>query len=180
MHMTLLISNIYRVWFLKRPLLISKICRVWFLKWHFWFPKFIAFDFSKDSFDFQNFTRFDFSNDTFDFQNLSHLLSQMTVLISKIYRVWFLEWHFWFPKFDAFWFLKWHFWFPKLVAFDFSNDTFNFQNFASLPAGGSPHLFDEFTRDLLFFCSLLVFGCHVRPGGAGHGLRDQFYPITSL
>ena len=77
-QMTLLISKIYRVWFLKRSLLIPKICRVWFLKWHFWFPKFVPFD---------------FSNDTFDFQNLSRLISQMTLLISKICRVWFLKWH---------------------------------------------------------------------------------------
>ena len=30
---------------------------------------------------------FDFSNDMFDFQNLSRLISQMTLLISKICRV---------------------------------------------------------------------------------------------
>ena len=75
--------------------------------------------------------------------------------------VWFLKWHFWFPKFVAFdlsngtfdfqnlsrliyqmalliskicrvWFIKWHFWFPKLVSFDFSNDTFDFQNLSCL------------------------------------------------
>ena len=75
--------------------------------------------------------------------------------------VWFLKWHFWFPKFVAFdlsngtldfrnlsrlisqmtllisktclvWFLKWHFWFPKFVSFDFSNDTFDFQNLSRL------------------------------------------------
>ena len=52
-------------------------------------------------FDFE-FVAFDFSNDTFDFQNLSRLISQMTLLISKICRVWFLKWHFWSPKFVAF------------------------------------------------------------------------------
>ena len=79
---------------------------------------------------------------TFDFQNEV---------------VWFIKWHFWFPKFVAFdlsngtfdfqnlsrliyqmallisetclvWFLKWHFWFPKFVVFDFSNGVFYFQN----------------------------------------------------
>ena len=70
---------------------------------HFAF-KFVAFDFSNNNFDF-------------DFQSLSRLISQMTLLISKIYRVWFLKWHFWFPKF---------------VAFDFSNDTFDFQNLSRL------------------------------------------------
>ena len=85
-QMTLLISKIHRVWFLKRTLLISKICRVWFLKWHFWFPKFIGFD---------------FSNDTSDFQNLARLISQMTLLISKISRVWFFKWHFDFQNFAS-------------------------------------------------------------------------------
>ena len=71
---------------------------------HFWFPKF-------DTFEFQSLSpAFDLPNDTFDFQNLSGLISQITLLISKIYRVWFLKWHFWFPKFD------------------FSNNTFDFQN----------------------------------------------------
>ena len=105
------------------------------------------------------------------------LISQMTLLISKICRVWFLKRRFWFPKLDAFWFLKWHFWFPKFIAFDFSNDTFDFQNLSPLifqvplliskislvSQLGVAHLFDEFTRDLWFFCSLLVFSCHVRP-----------------
>ena len=92
--------------------------------------------------------------------NLSRLISLITILISKVCRVWF-------PKFIAFdfsndtfgfqnllrlifqmtlliskiyrnLFLKWHFWCPKFDTFDFSNDTFDFQNFASLPAGGSP------------------------------------------
>ena len=91
--------------------------------------------------------------------NLSRLISLITILISKICRVWFLKWHFWFPKFIAFdfsidtfdfqnfsrlisqltllifkifrvWFVKWQFWFPKFVAFDFSIDTFDFQNFS--------------------------------------------------
>ena len=125
----------------------------WFLLCHFDF-KFVAFDFSKT---------------IFHFQSLSRLISQIAFLISKIWRVWFLKWQFWFPKldafdfsndtfdfqnltrlisqipkFDAFWFLKWHFWFPKFQV-------------------GVAHLFDEFTLDLLFFCSLLVFGCQVRP-----------------
>ena len=60
-------------------------------------------------FDFK-FVAFDFSNNNFDFQSLSRL-------ISKIWRVWFLKWHFWFPKF---------------IAFDFSNDTFDFQNLSRL------------------------------------------------
>ena len=115
--MTLLISKIHRVWFLKRTLLI---------------PKFVAFD---------------FSNDTFDFQNLSDLISQMTLQISKIWRVWFL---------------KWHFWFPKLVTFDFSNDTL-ISKISLVSQLGVAHLFDEFTRDLLLFCSFLVFGCHFGP-----------------
>ena len=126
-------------------------------------------------FDFK-FVTFDFSNNNFDFQSLSRLISQM---------------HFWFPKFDVldssndtfdfqnltrFDFSNNTFdfqnqtrfdfsidtWFPKLLAFDFSNDTFDFQNFVSLQLGVA-HLFDEFTRDLWLFCSLLVFGCHVRP-----------------
>ena len=62
-----------------------------------------SFDFSNNAFDF----------DTFDSRNLSRLISQMTLLISEICHVWFLEWHFWFPKF---------------VAFDFSNGVFDFQN----------------------------------------------------
>jgi len=91
-----------------------------------WFPKRDAFDFSTaflfskisafDSFStclIFKMRSFDFSNDTFDFRNLSRLISQMTLLISEICRVWFIKWHFWFPKF---------------VAFDFSNDTFDFQN----------------------------------------------------
>ena len=65
--------------------------------------------------------------DSFDFQTLSHLISQMTVLISKIYRVWFLKWHFWFPKFDAFNFSDDTFDFQNLTRFDFSNGTFDFQ-----------------------------------------------------
>ena len=56
---------------------------------------------------------FDFSNDTFDFRNLSRLIYQMALLISETCLVWFLKWHFWFPKF---------------VAFDFSNGVFDFQN----------------------------------------------------
>ena len=81
--------------------------------------------------------------------NLSRLISLITILISKVCRVWFLKWHFWFPKFIAFdfsnntfdfqnlsrlisqmtlsiskiyrvWFLKWRFRFPKFVVFDFS------------------------------------------------------------
>ena len=71
-----------------------KLTSFWFLLCHVDF-KFVAFD---------------FSNNNFDFQSLSRLISQMTLLISKIYRVWFLKWHFWFPKFD------------------FSNNTFDFQN----------------------------------------------------
>ena len=58
----------------------------------------------------------------FDFQNLTRLISQMTLLISKIYRVWFLKWHL-ISKIWHVWFLKWHFWFPQFIAFDFSNDT---------------------------------------------------------
>ena len=83
--------------------------------------------------------------------NLSRLISLIIILISKVCRVWFLKWHFWFPKFVAFdfsndtfdfqnlsrlisqitlliskicrvWFLKWHFWFPKFIAFDFSRE----------------------------------------------------------
>ena len=73
---------------------------------HFWFPKF-------DTFEFQSLSpAFDLPNDTFDFQNLSGLISQITLLISKIYRVWFLNYDtFWFPKFD-FSNIK-HFRFPK-------------------------------------------------------------------
>ena len=62
----------------QMAVLISKIYRVWFLKWHFWFPKFGAFDFSNDfwfpKFDafwflkwhfwFPKLVAFDFSNDT--------------------------------------------------------------------------------------------------------------------
>ena len=41
----------------------------------------------------------------------------MTLLISEICRVWFIKWHFWFPKF---------------VAFDLSNGTFDFRNLSRL------------------------------------------------
>ena len=69
--------------------------------------------------------------------NLSRLISLITILISKVCRVWFLKCIFDFqnltcliPKFVAgVWFLKWHFfWFPKFIGFDFSNDIFDFQN----------------------------------------------------
>ena len=49
--------------------------------------------------------------------DLSRLISLITILISKVCRVWFLKWHFWFPKF---------------IAFDFSNNTFDFQNLSRL------------------------------------------------
>ena len=78
-NLTRLISKIWRVWFpkvcrvwfLKMTLLISKIYRVWFLKYN--------------TFDFQNLSR-----DAIDFQNLSRLISKMT---------------FWFPKWDRY---GWH------------------------------------------------------------------------
>ena len=85
----------------------------------------------------------------FDFDIL-RLISLIIILISKVCPVWFLKWHFWFPKFVAFdfsndtfdfenlsrlisqmtlliykiyhvWFLQWHFWFPKFDAFWFLN-----------------------------------------------------------
>ena len=72
-------------------------------------PKFVAFDFSNAFLIskiwrvwFPNFVAFDFSNDTFDFQNLSRLISQITLLISEICRVWFLKYHFRFPKWDRY------------------------------------------------------------------------------
>ena len=49
--------------------------------------------------------------------DLSRLISLITILISKVCRVWFLKWHFWFPKF---------------IAFDFSNNTFDFENLSRL------------------------------------------------
>ena len=74
------------VWFSKRgrlisqmTLLISEICRVWFINWRFWFLKLVSFDFS-----IPKFVAFDLPNGTFDFRNLSRL-------ISKICRVWFLH-----------------------------------------------------------------------------------------
>ena len=159
----------------QMTLLISKIYRVWFLKSHFWFPKFVVFDFSNNTFDFQNLMRLDFSIDTFDLQNLSRLISQMTLLISKIRRILISQMTLLISqikrvlisqmtllisqikrvlisqltlsisKISPLRFFKWH---------------FDFQNFSQL---GVAPLFDEFTRDLWLFCSLLVFGCHVRP-----------------
>ena len=132
-QMTRLISKICRIWF-------PKFDAFWFLKWHFRFPKLVAFD---------------FSNDTFDFQNLSRLISQITLLISSICRIWFRKWHFWFPNF---------------VTFDFQNlshlisqMTLLISKISLVSQLGVAHLFDELTRDLWLFCSLLVFGCHVRP-----------------
>ena len=57
--------------------------------------------------------------------DLSRLISLITILISKVCRVWFLKWHFWFPKFIAFDFSNDTFDFRR---FDFSNNTFDFQN----------------------------------------------------
>ena len=74
---------------------------------------------------------FDLSNGTFDFQNLSRLIYQMALLISETCLVWFLKWHFWFPKF---------------VVFDFSNGVFYFQNetdmdliHVTVSVGGKPY-----------------------------------------
>ena len=71
--------------------------------------------------------------------NLSRLISLITILISKVCRVWFLKCIFDFQnlmglisKVFRVWFLKWHFWFPKFIAFDFSNNTFDFQNLSRL------------------------------------------------
>ena len=82
---TILISKVCRVWFLKcifdfqnLTRLISKVCRVWFLKWHFWFPKFFAFDFSNDT------------RDEFDFQNFSIFITKWTLMFSRFveYALW--------------------------------------------------------------------------------------------
>ena len=76
-YCVILILNLSRLISLI-TILISKVCRVWFLKCHFWFPKFIAFDFSRDHFWCPKFVAFDF---------------WMTLFISKICGVWFLKWH---------------------------------------------------------------------------------------
>ena len=57
---------------------------------HFWFPKFARLILSVNVL----------------FSKWGHLISQITLLITKICR-------FWFPK--------WHFWFQKFVTFDFQN-----------------------------------------------------------
>ena len=67
----------------------------------------------------------------------------MTLLISRICRVWFL---------------KWHFWFPKLDAFDFSNATFDFQNFVSLPAGGTCPVKGTW-GDLRYYIRIEIISC---------------------
>ena len=73
---TILISKIYRVWFLKRPLLMSKICRVWFLN---------------DTFHIQNLWRL-ISQMTleFDFQNFSIFITKWTLMFCKFveYALW--------------------------------------------------------------------------------------------
>ena len=65
-------------------ILISKIWRVWFLK-------FDAFDFSNDTFDFQNLSRL-ISQMTleFDFQNFSISITKWTLMFSKFveYALW--------------------------------------------------------------------------------------------
>ena len=71
--------------------------------------------------------------------NLSRLISLIIILISKVCRVWFLKWHFWFPKF---------------VAFDFSNDTFDFQNLSRLISQENTFVAFDFSIDTFDFQNL--------------------------
>ena len=95
---TILISKIYRVWFLKRPLLMSKICRVWFLNdtchiqnlWRLISQMTLEFDFqnfsifiTKWTLMFCKFVEYALWN-AFLIVNLGLLVSQMAFLISKI------------------------------------------------------------------------------------------------
>ena len=104
-----------------------------------------SFDFSNDTFWFPKFVAFDLSNGTFDFRNLSRLISQMTLLISELSPL-ISQMALLISKICLVWFLKWHFWFPKFVAFDFSNGVFDFQNetdmdliHVTVSVGGKPY-----------------------------------------
>ena len=98
--------------------MISTICpcdfqnlSLWFPKWHFWFPKFVRL-ISQMTLLISKIFQFDFSNDIFEFQNLP---------------VWFLKWRFWFPKFVRL-ISQMTLLISKICQFDFPNDIFEFQN----------------------------------------------------
>ena len=140
-YCVILILNLSRL-ISPTTILVSKVCHVWFLKcifdfqnltlliskvWCVWFPKFIAFDFSNNTFDFQNLSRLILQMTlliskiwrvlifqlTLDFQNLLRLISQMTLLTSKIWCVLIFQLTLLISKICCVWFVKWHFWFPK-------------------------------------------------------------------
>ena len=83
-YCVILILNLSRL-ISSITILISKIWRVWFLK-------FDTFDFSNDTFDFQNLSRL-ISQITLLISEICRVWFLKWHLISKIYRVWFLKWH---------------------------------------------------------------------------------------